>query len=241
MRHPLFCFGLVFILSGQVYPQNAVTEWFPVHIGSKWSYEHETREDNGNGIAHLETHRWKTEETIDGLRTVPQGTIVEIQVRVTDGSPPADWPAHPDKAYLIRGDCLYRPEDGETVWDRSRHQLASDFVKGLTAGWVSPDFCFPFVMHKTWGAPHGLPDWGVTRPQDAKDWEVAGMTSSDPSARDGQKTFHVTAISSYPGSGMTVDIWFEKGIGIVREEEIHHGTIGEERSRLVHFDPAPER
>jgi hypothetical protein len=63
----------------------------------------------------------------------------------------------------------------------------------------------------------------------------------DQSAPDKQKTFHVTSIASYLGSGMTADIWFEKGVGIVREELIHHGTIGEDRTRLLHFEPASQR
>jgi len=96
-------------------------------------------------------------------------------------------------------------------------------------------------VHKKWGAPHGLPGWGVIRPEQAKDWEVAGISARDSSAPSGQKTFHVTAISGYPGSGMTVDNWFAKGVGIVREEEIHHGTIGEYRRHLLRFEPGVPR
>ena len=88
------------------------------------------------------------------------------------------------------------------------------------------DFCVPLVVHKTWGAPNGLPNWGVARPEEAKDWEAVGIKLHDPAAPGQQNTVHVTNISSYPGSGMTVDIWFEKGVGVVREEEVHHGTIG---------------
>jgi hypothetical protein len=40
---------------------------------------------------------------------------------------------------------------------------------------------------------------------------------------------------------MTAEIWFQEGTGIVREEEIHHGTIGEERTRLLTFTPASPR
>jgi hypothetical protein len=55
---------------------------------------------------------------------------------------------------------------------------------------------------------------------------------------DQQKTFHITSISAYPGAGVTVDIWFEAGVGVVREDEIHHGTIGERRIRLLRFESA---
>ncbi len=122
---------------------------------------------------------------------------------------------NPNPAFLINGDCLYA-EYGETGWDPLAHQVTSDFGKALTVGYVAPDFCFPLVEHKTWGAPNGLPHWGVTRPEEAKDWSVVGIKRHDPAAPDQQNTFHVSNISSYPGSGMTVDMWLEKGVGVVR-------------------------
>jgi len=50
---------LILIASGIAFAQNAVTDWFPTHAGAKWIYEHETRDDAGEGRAHLEIHRWK--------------------------------------------------------------------------------------------------------------------------------------------------------------------------------------
>jgi hypothetical protein len=35
-----------------------------------------------------------------------------------------------------------------------------------------------------------------------------------------------------------VDTWFEKGVGIIRKDQIHHGTIGELHTRLLRFEPA---
>jgi hypothetical protein len=229
MRHASLCLALVFISSGPAFAQNAVADWFPLQIGARWIYQHETRDENGRGRAHLEIHLWTTEETVVGLWPVPEGTVIERRVRVLDGSPRSDYRVAPNPAYLIRADCLY---SDEVSWDPLTHQLTPGFLKGLRDGYVSPDFCFPFVIHKTWGAPHGLPDWGVNRPEEAKDWQVAGMR---------QKAFHITSASSYLGSGMTADIWFKKSVGIIREEDIHHGTIGEERTRLLRFDPAPSQ
>jgi len=224
--------ALVFVWRGQAFAQGVVVEYFPIHVGDKWIYGHETRDDNGRGIAHLEIHQWKTEETTIGPWPVPEGMLVARQVRIIEGSPPPDW-VHPEqeRGYLIRDNCLY----ADVSWNPATRQVAPDFLKGLGA-YLSPDFCFPLVMHKTWGAPHGLPDWEVSRPEEAKDWRVVGIE-----VRDKQETFHITSISSYPGSGMTVDIWFIKGVGIVREEEIHHGTIGEERTRLLRFESASPR
>lgn len=203
--------------------------WLPVHIGDRWIYQHTTRDEDGRGRAHLSIHAWSTEETTVGSWTAAQGMIVTRQVHVMEGSPPDGWRVDRSQAYLIRGDCLFADEVG---WNPLAHQLTADFSNALTASEISPDFCFPLTSHKTWGAPHGLPDWNVTRPEDAKDWEVSGIN---------RQTFHITSISAYPGSGETVDIWFRKSVGVVREQEIHHGTIGEEDTRLVRFEPAAQR
>ena len=77
-------------------------------------------------------------------------------------------------------------------------------------------------MSKAWGAPASKAD----------DWKVEDVN---------QNIFHIRSISSYLGSGMTGDLWFEKGVGIIREIEIHHGTLGEVRTNLVVFHPGPSR
>jgi hypothetical protein len=61
---------------------------------------------------------------------------------------------------------------------------------------------------------------------------VAGVEGAPP-------VFHIKSTSSYLGSGMTGEIWLQKGVGIVRDEYIHHGTLGEEHLRLVRFEAAP--
>lgn len=204
--------------SGQAFAQNAVPAWFPVHVGDRWTYEHETRDQTDNGPSDLEVHRWTTEETISGTWNIPQGTLVGMQVRITEGAPRRGYRVDPNPAYLIRGDCFYRL--GSHDWEPSSRQLSQEFLRWLGVGEISADFCFPLVVHKAWGAPN----WGGTRPaKEAKDWEVAGIVNRDPSAPDKQKTFHITSVSSYLGSGETGDIWFEQGIGIVREEDVHHG------------------
>ena len=221
VRQAFLFVPLVFLLSSPVFAQGPVADWFPIHAGNRWIYAHETRDENGNGRAHLEIHSWKTEETVIGSWAVPEGTLFATRVRVVEGAPREGYRVGPDAAYLIRGDCLYASY-GEAGWNQSTHQLTPDFRNGLSAGYLSPDFCFPLEVHKAWGARH------------SKDWQVQSASAD-------QKTFHINNVSSYPGSGMTVDIWFERGVGIVREVEIHHGTIGEQQTRLIRFEPVPER
>lgn len=223
--------------AGEAFAQGIVKDWFNVHIGDKWVYEHTSRDEAGEGRAHLEIHTWRTEETTVGTRVIPEGTIVERHVQVVAGSPRSRVSA--SEIYLIRGSCLYKPQYSGAAWNPGTHTLAQDFLKGLGT-YSSPDFCFPLVVNKTWGAPHGLPDWNVPRPEDARDWQVVGIQRNDTFAPDRPSTFHIKSISAYPGSGETVDIWFEKDIGVVREVEIHHGTIGQERTRLIAFTPSQQ-
>jgi hypothetical protein len=225
MRHSALCLALAFISASHAFAQNAVADWFPLHIGDQWIYEHERRDEAGVGPAELAVHRWKSEETVIGLWAAPEGTLVERRIRVSEGSPPMGYHVNAYPAYLIRDDCLYV---NDVDWDPVSHQLTPAFRKDLFAGHIAADFCFPLVAGKTWGAPH----WGDWRsPAEAKDWQVQA-SSVQP------KTFHITSVSSYPGSGETVDVWFGKGLGIAREVEIHHGTIGEERTLLLRFEPA---
>ena len=107
MRSERFSLALAFISSGAAYAQNVLADWFSVHAGNRWIYEHETRDDTGEGHAHLEIHRGKTEETIIGSWTIPEGTLVGRQVRVVEGSPHEGWRVNQSPAYLIRGDCFY--------------------------------------------------------------------------------------------------------------------------------------
>ncbi len=220
--------AFVLVVGIQALAQSPVAGWFPLHPGDRWIYEHVTRDENGGGRAHLEIYRWKTEETIVGSWATPQGTLIGKQVRVIEGALPPSYIAYPDEvAYLIRGNCIHTRE---VDWDPQRHQLTADYIKLLEYGAYSAGFCFPLVIGDTWGAPHWAP-WRSAA--EAKDWQVVNT--------DKRETFHITSLSSYLGSGMSADVWFEKGTGVVREDEIHHGTIGELHTRLLRFEPASNR
>lgn len=155
------CLAAVFISASTISAQNTVSNWFPIHVGDKWVYEHTSRINNGGGQAHPGVRTWKTEELTIGSWVVQEGTVVGRQVQVIEGALPPDaalspsptLTAAPSPAYLIRGDCLYGPEYEEAGWNPSDHQLTPDFRKGLSVGWLSPDFCFPLAAHKRWGAP----------------------------------------------------------------------------------------
>jgi hypothetical protein len=83
--------GLVLIAAGQARAQSTARDWFPAHLGDKSIYEYDTRDENGEGRAHLVIHSWKTEDTTIGSWAVSEGMLFERQVRVTEGSTPAGW------------------------------------------------------------------------------------------------------------------------------------------------------
>lgn len=203
----------------QAFAQDELRSWIPTHPGDTWIYQNES-------IPQVD--RWRTEETVVKLITVPEGTIVVRLINVLDGKPPVAQPK--DQAWLIHGDCLYdlAPAD----WDpRHPNQLSAAF--SAKPPWAGGEhvrvFCFPLESGKTWGKESGH-EWHVAEVKDAE------VNHQDAASPDKGKTFHVT---SYIGSGLTEDVWFERGVGIVRETDVHAGTYEEERTQLLYFEPAP--
>ena len=130
--------------------------------------------------------------------TVPEGMIVVRRIRVLDGKPSVVPPK--EQAWLLHGDCLYDLDSGD--WDAHHpNQLSAQF--SAMPPWKGGEhvrvFCFPLVGN------------------------TVRATNQDPSSPDQGKTFHV---SSSIGSGLTEDVWFERGVGIVKESDVHAGTTG---------------
>lgn len=214
---------LTWICSGEAFAQDELRSWIPTRVGDTWIYQNESRDGATGGVANPKVDRWRTEETVVKLITVPEGTVVVRRMSILDGKPSVAQPE--EQAWLIHGDCLYdlAPAD----WDpRHPNQLSAAF--SAKPPWAGGEhvrvFCFPLEPGKTWGKESG------------HEWRVAEVNDQDPSSPDKEKTFHVT---SYIGSGLTEDVWFERGVGIVRETDIHAGTYEEERTQLLYFEPAP--
>ena len=52
--------------------------WFPLQVGSRWVYEHESKSGDRN---RPEVDRWTTEERITGRVTIPEGLVVLREVK----------------------------------------------------------------------------------------------------------------------------------------------------------------
>jgi hypothetical protein len=191
--------------------------WFPLQIGNSWTYAIESRDGTQGGIANPVVSRWQVVETIRSIVDTPDGSIIE---RVTEATP--KQARYGVSHLLLRDGCLYRL-DGAGALEQfhaldSNGKITEEFRGLLASGKVSPDLCFPLTDGRTWGNPNDIA------------WRVLG-SAKEPGH---PKVFHIGA---YLGSGSTVEIWFEKGRGIVRQRELHHGTYWETREQLVRFEP----
>jgi hypothetical protein len=143
----LFAILSCFPLLGQA----TIAHWLPLKVGDKWVYLHENFYGAIGGIAHPEITRWKTEETITGSTAILEGTLVILQVQLAGPAPASPhFQVHlsPEAAWLIHNDCLYELgtkdyELGAGDWMLSQRQLTPELRRALSAGRISPDFCFP--------------------------------------------------------------------------------------------------
>jgi hypothetical protein len=192
-------------------------------VGNRWTYEHETRDGAAKSPKVI---RWKTQETIVGTLALPEGTVVLRHVEV-EGESPGGWlTRYGESHYLIRNSCLYFL-DKEYSWNEQDRQLSPEFRAKLRNGEIAPAFCFPMATGKSFGkdTPSGPP------PKVVGQGRGSGFTPSSVS----EKAFRI-AVNLFTAD--TTRFWFEKGVGITGEWDLHHGTYSEYRVRLLQFQPA---
>jgi hypothetical protein len=71
--------GCILVLCAHAFAQGVAADWFPMDVGNQWVYARESR-----GAAAKNPHivHWQTVETITGLLTIPEGTVVLRRVEV---------------------------------------------------------------------------------------------------------------------------------------------------------------
>ena len=224
--------------------QDLTSSWYPLHPGDSWTYQKESLDGN---IDHPSVERWTTEETIIKSENLSgnDGTFVTKRTRVLDHTLPPGFIAANDSTrrelaeshLLIYRDCIYfldgidaqgaacdpnvdsvclRPLD-------SKSELRSTYRDDLVRGQVPADLCFPIVVGGTWGRIR------TTSPAGEWVWNVTGFNAGSIGPPE-SGTFHLL---SHLGSGTNIDRWFSKGVGIVQEVILHHGTYEEQRRSLV--------
>jgi len=220
--------------------QDDLLAWFPLKIGARWVYDHEAKAGDRN---HPDVDRWTTEETIAARLMIPEGLFVLRQVKDlsplgpivtrrvigTDGvvrevqlpvyhSPLA---ARDSQPYLVHGNCLYLiPLHGG--WDGQ--DLSLKYRQFLNEGTLVPDFCFPLEPGRWWG--NNDISWHVGPARDA-------VASILPATYAGA----IHMLCPHFGSGGTMDVWFQRGVGVVAEHYIHSGTYDEYTKTLRSLVP----
>ena len=212
--------------------------WFPLQVGNRWLYEHEWK----SGDQRRPTvERWVTEESVVGSVTIPEGVVVLREVKRQSTAPEQptrilglDGRVHElqqdldggyvvtrqREPYLVRGSCVYVIDDG---FDEQTQQLRPTYRKYLAEGVLSPDFCFPLEMGDRWGNAD-IP------------WRIEPASSSGAKTILAPQYANATHIlSDHFGSGGRMDVWFQKGIGVVAEHYWHNGSYDEYTKKLVSF------
>jgi hypothetical protein len=130
-----------------------------------------------------------------------------------------------NSGYLVHDNCIYLLTKSSV--DNTTHQLSSAYRQDLANGILSPDLCFPLAFGNQWGTAD-VP-WRIERRGDPT------ALFLPPKYAD---AFDIR--SNHFGSGGLMDVWFQKGIGIISERYLHHGTYGEWTKRLRAFIQAPQ-
>jgi hypothetical protein len=204
-------------------PATIVQSWLPMRIGDRWIYETEMLSGDRK---HPDVTRWKQEDSVIAIESIPEGTLVRRKVRYLDNTAPPNPSPAGESNILIHKHCIYY-SDGGYGWNNSRNRLSVDFKKDLATNRALPDVCFPLHIGQTWGNPNIGRDL----------WTVAGFgkkNAGDPVSVTG-KSWRLEASL---GSGDDDYVWFQKGVGIVAKRTYHNGTYGDYLVRLLKFEPA---
>jgi hypothetical protein len=213
----------VLAFSAPLSGQEAVSDWLPMAVGNRWTYEHSSRDGNVRDPRIL---RWQTEETIVGMRAMAEGTLVFRHIEV-EGETPGSWLSrYGESHFLLRNSCLYFL-DPSYSWNEQEQQLSPEFRASLVNGHAHPAFCFPLVTGKKFGVdlPGFVPSKVV-----GMGW---GVGYTPPSV-----TEKAVRVEVHLFEADTTRLGFEKGVGITGVWDLHRGAYSEYRVKLLRFQPA---
>jgi len=199
-----------------------VSSWFPLTVGNRWTYAHETLDGTTRAPRIM---RWQTEETITGMLALAEGTVVFRYVNV-QGETPGSWLSRYGQShYLIRNSCLYFL-DPKYSWNETERQLNPDYRERLLRGGELPAVCFPLSTGMKFGPTVGILPSKVVG-------TGAGSGFTPPSVSE-----QAFRIEVHLFDADTTRLWFEKGVGFTGLWDWHKGSYSEYRVKLVKFEPA---
>lgn len=202
------------------------TDYFPLAVGNRWTYEGVARNLPFTDSAILEKHVRITMEVVDVVRGA------DAELYVMSGSPAdaawaiesrdrgrkAVYPPRSHYGYLVISNKVFLVDSGNIA--RVADGLKSDFPVSLVdVGDL--EFEFPLFKGQRFGDPGQL-----TRPDHAYSWYV-----NDKAGGGNYEKAQMRSAASYQlifdTAPENIEVWFEPYLGITRWSYSHHGTRAE--------------
>lgn len=199
------------------FPQS-VADWLPLQPGTSWTYLVQHSAGNPDKPTIIE-HRI----TLKITRHVQmkEGLLV---IREATGARDDLSSSFDTGHWFIRGNQVF---DLPTMFLGPNDVISGDFLNSVLSGDATPSLQFPLTMNSQWAERN--------RKRPADDffycWYVSGR-----GAQGRAVTMPVSSdayILTYQALSGPVEVWFEKGKGIVAQWDYHAGTYWENNVRLI--------
>lgn len=236
-------------------------EYFPLAVGTKWTYASTDRWGVGSGNSII-TIQWTTEHAITAEYDLPEGKafLGEFIIRDVRYDDPPDasetqlnWFRHiPNlgpaglriKNYLVAGNYVFSlPDQGYPWWDAAAKGLTARCREELSG--ATPILFFPLDGACRWS----------DRVSEERDYQAGLLWKAGKSPPPNPSTYYwiVNAREdvevpygkvqdavklTYTANCGTATVWFKEGLGFVKAGFIHGGSYNECETKLVDFAPA---
>jgi len=221
--------------------------------GTKWVFENEygTTIDADGTIG---TIRWKDEQTVVGIASIPEGKLVKLSVRSFDieDDLPADKGdtarevlfqaiSTDDHYWLVNGNYVYfLPAE---LFDGPGNKMRPGIAKRFADDEFVPDLFFPMGAAKVWAERKRERD-DMERARLFRDgkgpapnptmyyWRHIGVERVETPAGTFNDAHHLT----YFTIGGPSNVWFVPGTGIVKRAYSHQGSYIKSDSVLIAYE-----
>jgi hypothetical protein len=236
-------------------------EYFPLAVGTKWTYASTDRWGVGSGKSII-TIEWITEHTITGEYDIPEGKVFvgEFIIRDVRYDDPPDasetelnWFRHiPNlgpaglriKNYLVAGNYVFSlPDQGYQWWDAAAKRLTARCREEHSS--ATPELFFPLDGAHCWS----------DRLSEERDYQAALLWKAGKGPAPNPSTYYWIVNERedvevpygkvrdamklrYTANCGTATVWFKEGLGFVKAGFIHGGSYIESETTLVDFAPA---
>jgi hypothetical protein len=233
-----------------------VHDYFPLKVGTRWSYRHTSKDLAGPQMAMISV-RWIEDIRIVARRKLPEGelilrktTVRDIKTEHADNAQAEDveWfrqqPLRLTRThYLIQGNYVFEVSEYDLDLDRLEW-LHDNFTRTVGPREPLPRFFFPMEKVSVW----------AERSLELKTMEEARLFQAGlgPAPNPANYFWHVLgreevvvpygrikdAVHLHYGTlGGPGEVWFKRGVGIVRETAQRREDFLNREVVLLHFAP----